>query len=155
MVQNPFKYSKKESQWLALMEMQQPGSKLRNVMEENRTECSTRLEEYRGDPSDPLYVPLNSNFLRDFCKRIWGVLLLEKPGALNKSKTRFELQVEQWHMCGIGSLDKPTYCNPDVPPIDVYNVGLLAQLWTLKAEKDDPEIRDKRWKLFSYIVSPK
>ena len=58
-------------------------------------------------------------------------------------------------MCGIGSLDKPTYCNPDVPPIEVYKVGLLAQLWTLKAEKDDTDIRDKRWKLFSYIISPK
>ena len=58
-------------------------------------------------------------------------------------------------MCGIGSLDKPTYCKPDVPPIGVYDTGLLAQLWTLKAEKDDCDLHNKRWKLFSYIVSPK
>lgn len=155
MEQTAFKYSTKESQWLALMEMQKPGSKLRNVMENSRTEQSTRLEDYRGDLSDKLHIPINSDFLANFYKRVWGVLLVEKPGALSKCRTRFELQVEQWHMRGIGSLDKPTYCKPDVPPIDVYHVGILAQLWTLKAEKDDSEISDKRWKLFSYIVSPK
>ena len=155
MVQNNFKYSNKESQWLALVEMQKPGSKLRNVMEDGRTEQSTRLEDYRGDPSNKLYLPMNAIFLQNFCKRLWGVLLVEKPGALSKCRTSFDLQIEQWHMCGIGSLDKPTYCKPDVPPIGVYDTGLLAQLWTLKAEKDDCDLHNKRWKLFSYIVSPK
>ena len=57
-------------------------------------------------------------------------------------------------MTGIGSLDKPKHCKPVVPPNNIYHAGLLSRMWTLKKEKDDTELHQKRWKVFSYIVSP-
>ena len=150
----PFQSSHKECQWLALVEMQKPGSKLRNVMEGGSTESSTRLEEYRDNPLTKDYLPPNAKFLKKLYQRLWGVLLMEKPGALTQCRANFAIQVEEWHMSGVGSLDKPTFCKPTVPPKNVYNVGLLAELWSLKSERDQPELHHKRWKLFSYIFSP-
>ena len=149
----PSQSSQKESPWLALMEMQKPGSKLRSVMEGNSNESSTRLEEYRPVISPSEYIPPNAIFLSSFRKRMWGVLLVEKPGVLTKCGNAFAIHIEEWLMSGIGSLDEPKYSKPTVPPRDVYEIGLLAQLWSLRPEKDHHELHQKRWKLFCYIVS--
>jgi len=143
--------SNKECQWLALVEMQNSGSKLRTVMEGGSTESSTRLEEYRISSDYP--PPLNL-FLSNLYRRLWGVLLVEKPNALEKDQSKFAIHVEEWHMAGLGSLDRPNFSKPIVPPNNVYSVGLLSQMWTLKKEKDCNELHQKRWKLFSYIISP-
>ena len=59
--------SSKECPWLALVEMQKPGSKLRSVMEGGFTEASTRLEEYRISSDFP---PPISMFLSNFYCRL-------------------------------------------------------------------------------------
>ena len=63
---------------------------------------------------------------------MYGILFLEKPRALNESRTDFVFKVEELVMTGPGSIDRSNMVKPTMPPME-HHPGLKA-LW--KNQKD-------------------
>ena len=79
-------------------------------------------------------LPKVANLLRGPRQRMYGILFFEKPGALNKDRTNFDLKVEELVMTGPGSLDRPNMVEPIMPPVEDYP-GLKA-LWKNQKERE-------------------
>ena len=131
--------------WLAIKDS--PMSRLahvKSVVEFGRYESSYCLEDFRESHR----LPPSAFLFRALRRRLYGVLLYEKPGALKADGSGFAITVEEWVMSGVGSLDGPCVQQVDLPPAE-FHPGLLAL-------RDDatPRVTGYRWALFAHIISP-
>ena len=66
--------------------------------------------------------------MRNIKKRICGVLLLEKPGALNE-ESKFNILIDEYAVTGPNSLDKPQKLRPKLhKKVKKCHTG-LEELW--------------------------
>ena len=141
-------------EWKRLIKLLGYEGKILNIMMEGTWEDGVHLEDHRN-----LHLPFAVTLQRDIRRRIYGILLLEKPGALNNDRSQFNYQVEEWCYTGPRSLNRARYSRPMVPPKDIEHPGLAA-LWENQEERilgegsSNSLVHDLRWKLFAYTINP-
>ena len=104
------------------------GSKIFQLMCGAPFDWGCCLEDYSKNSS----LPKVAELLRGPRARMYGILFLEKPGALNEDESDFVFKVEELAMTGPGSLDVPKRVKPIMPPVQDHP-GLKA-MW--KDQKD-------------------
>ena len=117
------------SDWLELAKT--TNSMLCNLMTGGCIVSEAFLEDYRTPKAWGL--PKVANFFKKMRKRIYGVLLYDKPNVpkyfTKKGKQKFKIHVEEFCMTGPGSLDKPRKAFPVLSKDCVYYHPGLQNLW--------------------------
>lgn len=107
---------------------------LYGIIIQQRYTCSTCVEDYRLTD-----LPASQTILKPLRKRLYGVLLFEKPGnceieegVVIEDKSEV-CEIEEMVVCGPNSLDEPVFEKPIMPK--VHHPGLLA-LWSSDSFKE-------------------
>ena len=148
-----------DSDWNSLV--QKASSRVGNLMAGGVYRSPALLEDYRGDSKHACHwgLPKAAKFYESLRERMYGILLFEKPNALNETKTEFKIQVTEYCLTGPGSLDRSMKLVPILPPNN--NHPGLKVLWEgmedrkYRRQTDDDQNCEIRWELFSYIINPK
>jgi len=120
------------------------------------------LEDYSWRYS----LPKSADVLKGPRKRLYGILFMEKPSAMNRNKSRFvdDFEIEELCMTGHESLDGPVFVKPILPPMKDHP-GLNA-LWQDQKDREfnfdfkkswaelDKKVHKQRWRLYSWIINP-
>ena len=105
-----------DPEWDSLVQM--ASSRIGNLMTGGVYRSPALLEDYRGDSKHACHwgLPKAARFYESLRERLYGILLFEKPNALNENKTEFKIQVTEYCLTGPGSLDRSTRLVPILPP---------------------------------------
>ena len=154
-----------ETSWSRLIENASDyGSKAIQLMCGAPFDWGCCLEDYSGKST----LPKVAELMKGPRQRMYGILFLEKQGALNENESDFLMKVEELAMTGPGSLNPSKMVKPTMPPKEDHP-GLEA-LWNGKKErefhfdlkKSMAEMENEtsggchklRWRLFSWIINP-
>ena len=139
--------------WVELVKM--APTNLSNLMAGGLYLSPAMLEDYRTEFSWGL--PKCAQVWENLRRRLYGILLYEKPNALDATKTKFNLTVSEYCMTGPGSLDEAKKQVPILPQNN--NHPGLKKLWEgidirkIAIQEEDP-LYELRWELFSHIINP-
>ena len=106
-------------------------------------EMGVNIENYESE-----MLPFVGNLFKKPRQRMYGVLFYEKPGALNKDLTEFEMSVEEWVCTGYGSLDEAVFVKPIIPP-DGSHPG-IENLWKNRDDRKFQGIQSLSGNLFTH-----